>query len=137
MSQACETCFDNKTTQDGAEECSIFSPQDHRPTNTIVSKHFSDIEMEHIRVFAVEIYFLLPAIIKKTCNGCQIDHPSQIEHDVCVKLTKEEMVELCFHKALRKIDINRSILLLKRLIPKNGESHIFTEHWNQDQIRLE
>ena len=110
-------------------------PQDHKPTNTIVSKLFSDIEMEHIRVFAVEIYFLMPDIIKKTCNGCRINHPSQIEHDVCLMMTREEMVEHCFDEALCKIDINRSILLLKRLIPINVDSYIFTEQWNRDIIR--
>ena len=91
--------------------------------------------MEHIRVFAVEIYFLMPDIIKKTCNGCRINHPSQIEHDVCLMMTREEMVELCFKEALREIDINRSISLLKRLIPINVESYIFTEQWKQDILR--
>ena len=92
-------------------------------------------EMEHIRVFAVEIYFLMPDIIKKTCNGCRINHPSQLEHDVCLMLSREEMVEHCCREALREIDINRSISLLKRLIPINVESYIFTEQWNRDIIQ--
>ena len=96
-------------------------------------------EMEHIRVFAVEIYFLLQPIIKKNCarwcKGCRIRSSHQSEHDVCIKLTKEEMVELCFYEALREIDINRSISLLKRLIPINVESYIFTEQWNRDIIQ--
>ena len=39
-------------------------------------------------------------IAERKCHGCQIDHPSQRQHDVCLMMTVEERVELCFDEAL-------------------------------------
>ena len=47
---------------------------------------------------------ILPQVIKDKCYGCQVDHPSQRHHDVCLMMTTEEKIEVCLETALTRLD---------------------------------
>ena len=63
----------------------------------------------------IDIYvdLLLPTIrriIKEKCNGCVIDHPSQMQHDVCTMTPFDRSVRLYWEEALGQItafEVNR------------------------------
>ena len=46
----------------------------------------------------------MSTVIQKYCHGCQYDHPSQIEHDVCLMMPFEEQVHRWFDEALDTVD---------------------------------
>ena len=46
----------------------------------------------------------LPLAIRKACNGCQIDHPSQLQHQCVMLEDDEERVRFCLDKALDMVD---------------------------------
>ena len=54
--------------------------------------------------YALQIRSLISTLVKKYCNGCYYDHPSQLEHDVCVMMTFEEQVNKWFDEALQMVD---------------------------------
>lgn len=39
------------------------------------------------------------SLVPELCYGCQTDHPSQREHDVCLMATEEERMVLTFYPA--------------------------------------
>ena len=43
--------------------------------------------------YAICLHLVMSNVAKKYCNGCHYDHPSQLEHDVCVMMTFEEQVD--------------------------------------------
>ena len=55
-------------------------------------------------LFAKHILKELPEIVKEKCFGCQVDHPSQLQHDVCLMMTKAEKIEVCFDTALARVN---------------------------------
>ncbi len=55
-------------------------------------------------LFAKHILKELPEIVKEKCFGCQVDHPSQLQHDVCLMMTKAEKIEVCFDTALEQVN---------------------------------
>ena len=42
--------------------------------------------------YAIRLRVVMSSVTKKCCNGCHYDHPSQLEHDVCVLMPLEEQV---------------------------------------------
>ena len=37
--------------------------------------------------YALHLKSIMSTVVKKYCNGCYSDHPSETEHDVCMMLT--------------------------------------------------
>ena len=54
--------------------------------------------------YALHLKSIMSTVVKKYCNGCYNDHPSQTEHDVCMMLTFEEQVNKWFDEALEMVD---------------------------------
>ena len=48
-----------------------------------------EIELQLINAVARQLKPLIPSAMKKECNGCFSDHPSQLQHE-CVMLEDEE-----------------------------------------------
>ncbi|KAL4231811.1 hypothetical protein ACF0H5_009387 [Mactra antiquata] len=42
--------------------------------------------------------------VKLDCYGCQVDHPSQVQHVLCLYASSEEWVELYIEKALLQLE---------------------------------
>ena len=125
MAQACESCFDNKTTQDGAEECSIFSPQEHRATKMNVSTHY--FEDVFATATAAQLHLLLPPIIKKMCYGCRLGSGEDFDHAVC-QLQQKDLVRICFHDALNLIDKDHTELHFRTYVYPKHE-FIYEQSW--------
>ena len=138
MAQACKSCFDNKTTQDGAEECSIFSPQEHRATKMNVSTHY--FEDVFATVTALQLYLLLPPIIEMKCYGHRIRSSLQSKHVVC-QMQQKDLVRICFHDALSMINKERTEQYFRIYVHPKPEL-IYVRSWyeklwsNQDWLQL-
>ena len=46
----------------------------------------------------------IKVLITEKCHGCQIDHPSQLQHDVCLMMDVDEQVRTCMPEAMDKLD---------------------------------
>ena len=55
-------------------------------------------------IYAKHVFDVLPYLVEENCHGCQVNHPSQVQHDICCMKTKEEQVECLLELALMKID---------------------------------
>ena len=138
MAQACESCFDNKTTQDGAEECSFFLPQNHRPTNINTSTHYFEDVLA--TVTALQLYLLLPPIIEMKCYGRRIRSRRTSEHIVC-QMQQKDLVRICFHDALNMLDKERTEQYFRIYVHPKPEL-IYTRSWyeklwtNEDWLQL-
>ena len=42
-------------------------------------------------------------VVRSLCYGCSVDHPSQIQHDVCCMMEPEEQIQFCLPRALKRI----------------------------------
>jgi hypothetical protein len=49
------------------------------------------------RIISDEVY--------KNCYGCQVDHPSQMQHVLCLFTSRDEWVELYIEKALSQLNL--------------------------------
>ena len=54
--------------------------------------------------YALHLRSMMSTIAMKYCHGCRYDHPSQLEHEVCVLMPFEEQVDKWFDEALQTVD---------------------------------
>ena len=54
--------------------------------------------------YALHLWSVMSTVAMKYCNGCCYDHPSQLEHDICVMMPFEEQVNKWFDEALQMVD---------------------------------
>ena len=54
--------------------------------------------------YALRLKPIMHDVAEKHCHGCYIDHPSQSEHDVCLMMPFEELVDTWFEEGLENID---------------------------------
>ena len=61
-------------------------------------------EMNHyfLTAFSNTMKPILRDIAKQNCYGCQVDHPSQIQHS-CVMMSVDEQLNLFFDDALKQV----------------------------------
>lgn len=60
---------------------------------------------ENLRdVYAGFIAFTLRRLLPEKCYGCQVDHPSQVQHDVCLMMEPEEQVNIYFQEVLSMLN---------------------------------
>jgi hypothetical protein len=56
-------------------------------------------------LFAKHLLEKIPEVLGEKCYGCKTEHPSQIQHDVCIMMSRKEQVELFFEDLLEKLDV--------------------------------
>lgn len=56
--------------------------------------------------YALSMRLIVSDVTKNFCQGCVCDHPSQLEHDVCVIMPFEEQVDNWFNEILEAVDEN-------------------------------
>lgn len=56
-----------------------------------------------VRAYAKHIEPLVKPVMKKLCHGCQVDHPSQHQHD-CLMMEEEEKIRYCLDDCLKLIN---------------------------------
>lgn len=61
---------------------------------------------------------VMPEHVTRNCYGCNLwdpvndmlyDHPSQLHHNVCVMMSQEDQVDLCFEDALKEVDNSEEV----------------------------
>ena len=52
---------------------------------------------------AIEKVFKLDKVIGENCFGCQVNHPSQGQHDLCTMASYGEQLFRCYEEALNNI----------------------------------
>ena len=67
-------------------------------------KLFSLIEV----IYKHAVFTEIERLCEENCCGCEVDHPSQIQHD-CLMLTEEEKWELYYKNAVALLNENRSV----------------------------
>ena len=69
--------------------------------------------------YAREIARKLPDVIRLHCMGCNLmdfetqqlyDHPSQLRHNVCIMMSQEDQVDLCFDDTLHLVEGSQDLL---------------------------
>lgn len=65
----------------------------------------TDRLMRHILkyLYARMVLDLLPHVVIENCYGCEVDHPSQVQH-TCLMWTKMEHLGIYFDTVYKKID---------------------------------
>lgn len=52
-----------------------------------------------LEAYVEEMEGCMKKVVSEKCYGCQVDHPSQRQHDVCLMMEAEERLELFFDTA--------------------------------------
>ena len=63
-----------------------------------------DYCVQLVKAYALHIEEHMDPVIQKLCYGCQVNHPSQIEHNVCVMMEEEQQIEFCLSECVKMID---------------------------------
>jgi hypothetical protein len=53
-------------------------------------------------VYAKALYECLGDVVKQECYGCEVDHPSQVQHS-CIMYDTHEHIEMYFHKLMSTV----------------------------------
>ena len=81
-----------------------------------VAIYFGDLDRALAQAYAVHLHPIIPSIARTLCYGCSVDHPSQLQHDVCLLMDKEERILHCLSKAIQVVDEQKILNLFKRVI---------------------
>lgn len=49
--------------------------------------------------YAEVMHPMIMTMIKERCFGCQVDHPSQVQHDICTMTEYEDQIDMFFQEA--------------------------------------
>ena len=98
-----------------------------------VANYFNTLDQDLALTYAIHLKPLISKVIHEECYGCQVDHPSQIQHNVCLMMEEEEQIRLCLKKALMRVN-ERKVLRLFRRFASFGKcltspTYIFEEAW--------
>lgn len=83
-------------------------------------------------------------LVPQKCYGCQVNHPSQIHHDVCLMMGLEEQVNVCFSDALENLNLAQVVNMCKLYFDVHHKQMVdnVTMEWirnlvfsNQDKIK--
>ena len=66
------------------------------------SKNMEEINQYFLISFSNAIRPILRDIAQQNCYGCQVDHPSQIQHS-CVMMSVDEQLNLFYDEALKQV----------------------------------
>ena len=66
------------------------------------------LEQTAYKVYAKVVRETLYEVAQENCHGCQIDHPSQKQHDVCLFMSLEEKLDYFLDEALERVDLERA-----------------------------
>lgn len=91
-----------------------------------ITQYFSELDNGLAFSYAVHLRPLISKLVTERCHGCRIDHPSQIQHDVCVMMDEEEKIRYCMSEAILQADEKKIINLFRRYTgTTNTPSYVF------------
>ena len=62
-----------------------------------------EIQLQFVQVTARVVRGILNDAMVKECNGCLVNHPSQIHHE-CLMLSGEDCIRFCLDRAILLVD---------------------------------
>ena len=62
-----------------------------------------EIQLKLVEATARHARYVLGEAVDMECNGCLVDHPSQLQHE-CVMLSGEDRIRFCLDRALLLLD---------------------------------
>lgn len=89
-----------------------------------------------------ELQSLIYEYVRSDCYGCQVDHPSQVQHVLCLYSSTEEWTELYIEKALQMLD---SYKVMEKWYPhirtltneEKGDARRLWNHFNTQRTRYQ
>ena len=75
------------------------NPQDSKEELVIMQSRWPEQEQQLVSCFAQHLEDKMKDMIKNDCYGCQVDHPSQIQHDKCMMMSQEEKLDEYLNEA--------------------------------------
>ena len=72
--------------------------------STCVSTRKNDIHNSFEKYMIEELRILIAEEVINQCHGCQIDHPSQKQHDLCLFKTRQEHTEMFTEKVMMELN---------------------------------
>ena len=104
-----------------------------------VANYFHKFEHDLARSYAIHLKRVIPSVARRLCYGCQVDHPSQKQHDVCLMMTEEERILHCLKAALLEIKEKKVLRLFRRFaslgICLHSFEYIFEVGWRKELWR--
>ena len=97
-----------------------------------------DISAEAIRSIKIYTELLLPTLrrmVKEACAGCQINHPSQLQHDMCLMTPFGVFLRVNLRTALSYISpfevtrIAKNQVAVVQAIDILGENSVWRDNW--------
>lgn len=76
----------------------------------------------------------LPDVVVTKCNGCIIDHPSQVQHDVCILMTEQERLDTCWPDLIAEIDHESVITEWLLNLPEDTDYEEIADFFNEDYL---
>ena len=88
-----------------------------------------------IKSYALHLKPLIPKVAKSLCYGCEVDHPSQIQHDVCLMMETEERVRFCLREAADLVD-DRKVMAAFQVMMNFSRAlrhpaEVYVEEWRR------
>ena len=72
--------------------------------STRVSTRKNDIHNSFEKYMIEELRSLIAGEVINQCHGCQVDHPSQKQHDLCLFSTRQEHTEMFIEKVMMELN---------------------------------
>ena len=73
-------------------------------TSTCISTRKNDIHNSFEKYMIEELRSLIAGEVINQCHGCEIDHPSQKQHDLCLFKTRQEHTEMFIEKVMMELN---------------------------------
>ena len=77
--------------------------------------YFHELERALAQAYAVYLKRVIPDVAKELCYGCQVNHPSQVQHDVCLMMDDEERIDYCLEMAMTLLNESKVLKLFRRV----------------------
>ena len=98
-----------------------------------IANYFTKLDSDLAYSYAIHLKPLISRTATKLCYGCQVNHPSQIQHDVCIMLDEDDKILHCLKDALLQMDERKVMKSFRRFASFDkcitSPTHIFEEAW--------
>ena len=98
------------------------------------------VEREMYNAYAKSVEKSLIDIVTEECHGCQTDHPSQKQYDVCLFMTYDQQVDCLLEDVLKQINdvevVEDWIEEVERLYPGSNVHDLITDCFHGQTYEL-
>ena len=85
------------------------------------------------KAYALHLKHVIPRVARNLCYGCEVDHPSQVQHNVCLMMTEEERIRHCLRTAVDQLNEKKVMGTFRRVMSfdtcLHHPAYAFEEAW--------